>query len=65
MTALDLRVYRDGCPTCLLTTNLPVVTSRHGDQIQAIYLCPLCGHIWTCGWNTHATDTPTAEPEVA
>ena len=65
MSVLDLRAYCDGGPKCVDTVNSPILAARHGDRVQAVYLCPECDHVWTCGWSARACATPTGDEQDA
>lgn len=48
--------YLDTCDRCL-TADSPAVTPLSitpsgPDCVVALYLCPRCGDVWTCGWLT-------------
>lgn len=40
----------DGCPECVLNTELPKSTAPTDNGYRAAYLCNDCGHAWTTDW---------------
>ena len=40
----------DGCPECVVNTELPHSTTRTTTGWLSVYRCADCGHAWSTSW---------------
>lgn len=49
-TPVCTNAHVDGCPKCVVNSEMPVHVERRPDGCEAFYRCTDCGHEWPTSW---------------